>query len=328
MGRRTVHAQVTTARHVTGPVPAAWTVERLSVVVLNWRAADLTLRAARAVMADGVPAARIVVVDNGSTDDSVPRLRAALPEATVVALTDNGGISRAYNAGARALDGDTYLFLNNDAFLHRPGTAQIMIDALRDRRVGMVVPRVLNPDLTLQASVVPLNRPVAAFVRGSGMSHLVPDRLQPRLGERWRHDRSRRVWGADMAAALIRGQALDAVGGFDERIERYAEDQDICWRLARRGWHVWFEMGAEFVHLGGASEDPRTTVVAEQIGRSEGAVIREHLPAPAAAASLGFMRAGLAARIAAHRALGHPRKAAELAALNRGYGSGWRLPGR
>ena len=156
MGR---HTQVTTARHVSGPVPAAWTVDRLSVVVLNWRAADLTLRAARAVMADGRPAGRIVVVDNGSTDDSVARLRASLPEATVVALADNGGISRAYNAGARALDRDTYLFLNNDAFLHRPGTAQVMIDALRDPRVGLVVPRVLNPDLTLQSTVVPLAGP-------------------------------------------------------------------------------------------------------------------------------------------------------------------------
>jgi N-acetylglucosaminyl-diphospho-decaprenol L-rhamnosyltransferase len=311
----------------TAPAPA---LGRISVVILNYRAPDLTVRAAGAAMADGVPAERLVLVDNGSGDDSADRLREALPEAIVVELPANQSLSRALNAGARELEADAYVLLNNDAFAYAPGSFAAMARALEGPEVGMVVPRVLNEDLSLQRNVHPLHGPLSALVQASGLSRLVPDRLQPRLADHWRHGRSRDIWSAELPVVLVRGETWRALGGLDERIDRYGEEQDICRRCRRLGWRVWFAADAEFVHLGStAGGDPEARVErAYRIGRSEAAVVREHLRPSAAAMSLGVWRAGLGARAAVHRALGHGARAAELRALARGCRSGWRLPPR
>ena len=70
----------------------------------------------------GFPPSALVVVDNGSTDDSHDRFRAELPDCVVTRLDENVGFARGANAGARQLDGDAYLFVNNDAFVHAPGS--------------------------------------------------------------------------------------------------------------------------------------------------------------------------------------------------------------
>src|SRR5918999_1970057 len=126
---------------------SARSVDRVTVIVLNWETPDLTLRCVRALLDDGVPPGRIVVVDNGSTDGSAERFRAELPGCVVLALPENVGYARAANAGARELPGDAYLVTNNDAFVHRPGSVQQLLDALADPSVGLVVPRLRNEDL-------------------------------------------------------------------------------------------------------------------------------------------------------------------------------------
>ena len=321
----TIAVHRTRARPVAAP-PAG--LERVAVVILNWREPQLTLRAARSILADGVPADRLVVVDNGSGDGSAELLREALPGSTVLALPRNLSLSRAFNAGARALEADAYVLCNNDASVQRPGSMRALLRALDDPRVGMVVPRVLNWDLTVQRVAMPLNTPASTLVRASGASRLLPDGLQPRLGSRWRHDRSREIFCAELPVVLVRGATWRVLGGLDERIERFGEEQDVCRRCRRAGWRVWFTAEAEFVHLGSsAGADPATRAErAYQTGRAEAAVMREHLSPPAAALSCAFWSAGLRARAALYRAAGHGETAAELRSLARGCASGWRLP--
>ncbi len=332
MAGGTARTRVPAPEHgrTAGEPPPATALERSTVVILNWNAPDLTLRAARAVLNEGVPPHRLVLVDNGSTDESARTLEAALPGAIVVRLADNVSISRAYNAGALRLPGDAYALLNNDAFVHRPGSLVTMLRAFGDPRVGVVVPRVLNEDLTVQRTVLAPHGPVTALVRASGLSRLVPNRLQPRLGPFWRHGESRRVWSADLPVVLFRGSAWLELGGFDERIERYGEEQDIARRAARLGWWMWFERNAEFVHLGSrpTMDLPARLDRAERMGRSEAAVVREHLPPAAAETSIRVTAAGCDARAAVREALGQRGRAAELRAFARGFRSGWRFPGR
>ena len=127
-----------------------------TVVVLNWRTPDQTLAAVRALLDDGVPAGRIVIVDNGSGGEGAERFRRELPGCTVLALDQNLGFARANNRGARALPGDAYLFVNSDAFVHAPGSVERLAEALADPAVGIAIPRLINQDLTLQPSVVPI----------------------------------------------------------------------------------------------------------------------------------------------------------------------------
>jgi hypothetical protein len=296
-------------------------LQSLTVVIPNWLQAEYTLRAARAVMADGVPAARIVVVDNGSGDAEADLLVRELPGCRVIRQGENVGYAAAANAGAAALAGSAYLVLNNDAFVEAPGTIRRMLAALGRDRVGIVAPRLLNPDRTLQPTVRPFDTPLVALVRASGLSRLVPNSHQPRWSTHWDHSESREIDAADGAVLLFRGETWQALGGFPGHHHLYAEETSLCWRARERGWRVWFEHDAEFVHIGnatirrrwpGAERDARWS-------RAEALVLREQLSPPRAVLSILFVAAGLAARAAAFALRRERVRAAAAFAQLRGY---------
>jgi GT2 family glycosyltransferase len=272
--------------------------ERLTVVIPNRGTPDDTIKGARSLIAEGVPAGRIVIVDDASEDDSIQRFAEELAACAIVGLDENVGFARAVNAGARHLPGDHYLVLNSDAFVHRAGSIESLLGVLADERVGIVAPRLVNEDLSLQPSVVPAHSPGVAIVRASGLSRLIPNRWQPRWSTHWDHLTPREVDSAVGAALLVRGSAWEQLGGYDESALMYAEDHDLCWRARKEGWKVWFTPEAVFVHLGSRSTTRLWSLRdrSELVGRSEGAMIRRQLPKLSAALTLAFMCAGLAAR--------------------------------
>src|ERR1051326_2319317 len=83
-------------------------LDDLTVVVVNWGTPDLTIRAVRALLEDGVPPHRVVVVDNGSDDDSYARFQRELEHCPALRIEHNIGYARAANAGARMLPGSAY----------------------------------------------------------------------------------------------------------------------------------------------------------------------------------------------------------------------------
>jgi GT2 family glycosyltransferase len=294
---------------------------RLTVVIANWGTPDLTIRSAKAAIADGVPAEQVVVVDNGSEDDSYARFQDELRECELVRLEENIGFARASNLGARMLPADAFLFLNNDAFVEKPGSIAALLDCLSDTGVGLVAPRVLNPDLTLQPTVVPTSSPLVELVRASGLSRFVPNAVQPGWSTHWDHATAREVQAVNGAVLLVRGRTWEELGGFDEQAYMYAEDLDLCWRAGKSGWKVWFTPEAEFVHLGNVASgrhwsNPRR---AEMVGRAEAAMIRRHLSRPSASVTVGLIAAGLAARWAVFTALRNREAAASLRGGLRGY---------
>jgi GT2 family glycosyltransferase len=307
---------------------ATGSLETLTVVVTNFETPDLTIRSVGSLLEDGVPAGRIVVVDNGSTDDSAKRFEQAIPGCVHVRLHENVGFARGTNDGARALAGSAYMFVNSDAFVRTPGTVRRMLDALDDPTVGIVVPRLRNEDGTLQRNVVPVSRPAVALVRASGLSRFVPNRWQPRWSTHWDHASTREVEAADGAVLLVRGSTWHELGGYDEAMWMYAEDLDLCWRTRKLGQKVCFVHEAEFVHLGGGTSrhhwpDPRR---AELVGRSEARMIRANLPPVSARLSLAFMSAGLAARWLLFTLRRNSRAAATMRGSLRGIAEGRRGP--
>jgi len=297
------------------------TAATLTVVVLNWRTPDYTIAAVRSLCDDGVPASRVVVVDNASGDGSDERLRRELPDTTLVALDENLGFARGSNLGARALAGDAYLFVNSDAFVRTPGSVERLTRALDDPAVGIAVPRLCNEDLTLQASVVPASTPLPELVRASGLSRFLPNRLQPALGTHWDHSQSRRIQAATGAVLLVRGETWGKLGGFDERTFMYGEDLDMFRRAAMHGWEAQFVADAEFVHLGGASAQQRwgDPQRAERVARAHAAMVRDQLGPVRAFLTVRLMAAGVGARALFHRIRGDRRAAEAQSAWFRGY---------
>lgn len=295
--------------------------ESLTVVIPNWETPDYTVRSARALIADGVPADRLVIVDNGSRDESAERFSRELAECRLVTLSENIGYARAANAGAAALEGEAYLIVNNDAFVDRAGTIGRMLEVLARDRTGIVVPRLLNPDGSLQPTARPFDTPAVALVRASGLSRLIPNRWQPRWSTHWDHARSQAIRAADGAVMLVRGDAWKELGGFSPTSYMYAEDTDICWRAVNGGWTVWLEADAEFVHLGNATASRRWSNPerAERWSRSEAHLVRERLSGPSAVASILITASGLAIRAVLFRLAGRRERSANHRAQLRGY---------
>ena len=281
-------------------------LETLTAVVVDWNMPDMTIGCVEALVADGVTPGRIVVVENGPTESNWARTSAALPRCVLVRVAVNAGFATATNLGAAALPGSAYLLVNNDAAPRRPGTVAALLEALERPGVGIVVPRLLNPDHSLQPSVVPFTTPLPALVRASGLSRFVPDRWQPGVSTHWSHDRSREIEAATGAVMLVERGLWDQLGGLREQSFMYAEDIDLSWRADEAGSKTWFCAEAEFVHTGGASSGRRWHDQERwrRIAVAETKMIRGHLSPAQAAVALGLTRFGVAARVACFTLLG------------------------
>ena len=211
--------------------------------------------------------------------------------------------------------------MNSDAFVHKPGSVAALLGAFANPKVGIAVPQLLNDDLTLQPSVVPLSRPLSELVRASGLSRVVPNELQPALGTHWDHGRSRSIQAAIGAVLCVRAETWRALGGFDERHFMYAEDHDLFWRAHKLDWSAWFVAEAQFVHIGNSSAVKRwaSPERAELVARNEAAMLREHLGPISARATLGSMALGVGVRSIVWRIRGEREKAVEQQAWFRGY---------
>jgi GT2 family glycosyltransferase len=151
------------------------------------------------------------------------------------------------------------LIVNSDAWV--VGDAVERLVAFADERpdAGVVAPRLVNQDGTLQRSVrgfptlwrlateyfflrklAPRSRLLNAYYAG-GFDHAQP----------------REVEWAMAACLLFRRRALDAVGLFDEDFFMFAEETDLLYRLHQAGWTAWFLPEAEVVHVGGATHGGR-----------------------------------------------------------------------
>ena len=201
-----------------------------------------------------VPGTELVVVDHGSTDGTLDRVRERFPDAIVVER-ENRGFGAGNNAGMGAASGRWYLLLNSDAWLE-PGALEALVEFAEARPDAAVVgPRLLNPDRTLQRSV----RGFPSVWR-IATEYLFLRKLAPRsrtlnafYAGGFDHDTAREAEFLMGSVLLVRPEAVEAVGGFDERYFMFSEETDWCYRFRAAGWKVWFFPGAEAVHVGGAT---------------------------------------------------------------------------
>jgi N-acetylglucosaminyl-diphospho-decaprenol L-rhamnosyltransferase len=194
------------------------------------------------------------VVDNASEDGSAELVCERHAWAELIASGENLGFGAAVNRVAERTDSDWLLVANADIAL-RPGALDTLLEAGRlDRGAGAIAPRLVLPDGGTQHSVFAFPTLPFAFVLNSGAFHL-SRRLGDRMAllDRWDDTRARRVPWAVGACLLVRREAWDAVGGFDERQWMYAEDLDLGWKLRERGWATRYEPRAVVDHESAAA---------------------------------------------------------------------------
>jgi len=222
---------------------------RVSVVVVTYNALPWIERCLESVRGH-----ETIVVDHGSTDGTLDLVRERFPEATLVEQ-ENKGLGGGSNAGMRLATGDYYLLLNSDAWAIGDAVARLAAFADKHPRAAVVGPKLLNPDGSLQRSV----RGFPTLWR-LATEYFFLRKLAPRTralnafyGARFKHDRVRESDFLMGACLLVRREAADTVGLFDEDFFMFSEETDWCYRFRQSGWSVFFTPDAEFTHVGGAT---------------------------------------------------------------------------
>ena len=221
----------------------------VTVVVVTWNAQPWIERCLASVHDRDV-----IVVDNGSTDGTVDLVREQFPHVRVIEQ-ENRGMGGGNNTGMRAADGRYYFLLNSDAWVVGDGLDKLIAFADVHPEAAVVGPRLSNPDGSLQRSVrgEPTLWRLATeylFIR-----KLAPRsrRLNPLYAGGFDHTEVTEADWLFGPALLVRREAVDAVGLFDEDFFMFSEEVDWMTRFRRAGWKVLFYPDAEVVHVGGAS---------------------------------------------------------------------------
>jgi GT2 family glycosyltransferase len=217
------------------------------VIIINWNGCEDTLKCLASIAASSYERTRILVVDNGSTDGSVERIRAEYPEAEILELGGNAGFAGGCNAAFRRLKGEGegyYFLLNNDAVLESDAIGMLAAAAESTPEAGVWGAKVLFADDPLQ-------------IESAGAEvNLRTGRIrQVGFGEKDAGQYSE-VRGCDAVngcAMLIRPEALEAAGVFDEEFFCYFEEVDFCLRAADKGYRVLYCPDAVVYHKGAAS---------------------------------------------------------------------------
>ena len=217
----------------------------VSVILVNFRGVDDTLAAVRGLRDDVEwPRDRleIVVVENGSGDDSAVRLAAELGEsARLIVSHENLGFAGGCNLGVAASSGEIVAFLNNDARPDREWVAAA-IRRFVDPRTGAVACRVLDWEGELVDYI-------GSAMTWFGMAYK-PFTGQPEPARRSSPDQ---VLFGTGSAMFVRRSVFEELGGFDERYFMFYEDVDLGWRLNLRGHRFVYEPASLAYHRHHAS---------------------------------------------------------------------------
>lgn len=245
---------------------------RLSILIVNWNSKDYLrkcLETIRTSCADLGP--QIVVVDGASFDGCGEMLAAEFPGVEFVQSPDNVGFGRANNLGFERVTGEALLLLNPDTELP-PGALQTLVAELERRPdAGILGPRLLNTDGSLQASCVralptPLNRALDSDL----FRRLLPNSRLWGVAEAFRATAPVEVEAVSGACMLLRAEVFRRVGGFSPEFFMYGEDMDLCAKVRRLGLRNLHVPTATVVHHGGGSSATQVSQFATVMMRHAG----------------------------------------------------------
>lgn len=251
----------------------------LSIIVLNWNTAEETLACLESIYSqERRHEIEVIVADNASSDCSRTVVPARFPRAKLVVHSTNLGFCAGNNRAIPATSGRYVLFLNSDTVVTEGALDRLIDFADANPDIGIVGPKLLNLDGSLQYSCRSFPNLGAGFFRNTPLGRLLPKNryTSDYLMSDWDHASVRDVDWVSGAALLIRRKALDTLKGFDEDFYMYCEDVDLCYRAHQEGWRVVYYPDSVIYHIIGRASNKVPTRMTYMFHRSMYRFYRKH----------------------------------------------------
>ncbi len=232
--------------------------KKISVVVVSWNTKQLLKDCISSLMVElgslGLES-EIFVIDNDSKDGSGEMIANEFPSVNLIQNTENVGFGRACNQGIEKSLGEYVFLLNPDTVVLPGSIAQLLEFADQHPKLGIVAPQLLNTDGTVQRSCRAFPSISGMFYELSGLSRIFPNvkRFREYKMLDFDHKHLMQVDQPEGAGLLIPKRVLDEVGTFDENFFMLFEEVDLCFRIKKAGWEIWFNPDSKITHHYGQS---------------------------------------------------------------------------
>lgn len=235
-------------------------IPKVTFVTVAYKTPDLIRN-----LLSGVERARLsfpfeyILVNNAPEDGTSRMIRERFPWVTVIDAPGNVGFGAGNNLALRQAQGEYAMLFNPDLTVFSGEMEKLLAHADAHPELGIVGPRVVNPNRTIQRTFHRFHTPLIPLYRRTMLGRTPWGRraiswfLMHETDETAVQD----VDGIFGAAMLVRTNMLKKIGFFDERFFMYFEDVDLCRRAWERGWKVCYAPVAEFVHYHQRESDVR-----------------------------------------------------------------------
>jgi GT2 family glycosyltransferase/SAM-dependent methyltransferase len=216
---------------------------KVSLIVPLYAHAELTLACLRSIREHTAHASYEVILVDDAADPATKRLLEGVRGATILHNEQNLGYLRSMNRGASVARGRWLVLFNNDTEVTRGWLAAMLACTESAADVGVVTPKFIYPDRTLNEAGGIVWRD------GTGMNYGRGDQL-----DCFQYEYRRETDYGSAAALMVKAELWKAVGGFDERyLPMYYEDTDLCFQAREHGLRVMYEPEAVIIHIEGAT---------------------------------------------------------------------------
>ena len=220
-----------------------------AVAILNWNGLEHLQTYLPSVVEHSQGAAHVVVIDNGSSDESVVWCQQAFPSVEIIALNENLGFAGGYNAGLAQINAENYVLLNSDVRVTSNWIAPVL-QAMEKEGFSACQPIIRNdsdPELLEYAGAA------GGFIDKDGYTFCAGRIFEVFESDTGQYASNREVFWASGAALFIRAEAYREVGGLDADFFAHMEEIDLCWRLKNRGHRIGVCGASRVFHLGGGT---------------------------------------------------------------------------
>jgi GT2 family glycosyltransferase len=223
----------------------------VSVIIVNWNTKDLLrncLNSVRLTIAD--LSYEIILVDNASRDGSVAMVREEFPGVIIIENVINRGFGAPNNQALAIMRGKYALLVNTDTVLAE-GAVRELFSFMQDHPdAGMACGQLLNEDGSKQNSIANYPTLLTLLLNKSLLEYLFPKRYP---SKRYHHKGPIPVDSGIGACLMVSREAIDIVGGFDERYFFFFEETDLALQMRSAGWKIYHVPSAFIYHLQGRS---------------------------------------------------------------------------